>query len=146
MLYFFNYLLKFLFIIFFDNFIVEFLLIFCLFLKKTYKRKAVFIYLGIWENSSMNQKSAGDKRGVMMSDKYLSESGLQGGKVLGIHLWLVCLVGGIPFFSIGVIALIGVVFEVGFPTNSAFVFASVLLTVIGALLMFSAYSLHYSKE
>jgi len=94
----------------------------------------------------MNQKSAGDKRGVMMSDKYLSESGLQGGKVLGIHLWLVCLVGGIPFFSIGVIALIGVVFEVGFPTNSAFVFASVLLTVIGALLMFSAYSLHYSKE
>ncbi len=91
----------------------------------------------------MNSKSAADKRGVMMSDKYLSESGLQGGKVLGIHMWLVCFVVGIPFFIVGLIALVGVSFEVGFPTNSAFVFASVLVTVIGALLIFSGYSLHY---
>lgn len=81
-----------------------------------------------------------------MSDKYLSESGLQGGKVLGKHMYLVCFVLGIPFLGIGLIALVGIAFEFGFPSNSAFVLASVLITVIGGLLVFSGYSLCQSKE
>jgi hypothetical protein len=57
-----------------------------------------------------------------MSDKYLSESGLQGGNVLGEHLSLFSLILGIPLLIIGFYGLLNILFGWGFHTNSAIIF------------------------
>ena len=38
---------------------------------------------------------------VITSDKYISESGVQGGKVIGEHIVLGSFLVGIPFFVLG---------------------------------------------
>lgn len=87
----------------------------------------------------MKKKSSG-KRAVVNSDKYLSESGLQGGKVLGNNISLASFVGGIPLFIIGFFALIAITFDLGFPTNPAVIIAALLVTVIGLLLIIGGFS------
>lgn len=77
---------------------------------------------------------------MINSDKYLSESGLQGGKVLGNRISLVSFISGIPLFAIGFFAMFSIIFDLGFPTNSAAIISAVLVTVIGLLLILGGYS------
>jgi len=88
-----------------------------------------------------NKKS----RSVIMSDKYLSESGLQGGKVLGNHISLASFVGGIPLLIIGVIALILIILDPGFPSNTAIIIGVLLVTIIGLLLVIGGYTISQTK-
>lgn len=88
----------------------------------------------------MNEKKSNKKQVVVTSDNYISESGLQGGKILGNHISLASFVGGIPLCIIGLIALIGITLNLGFPSNSAVIIASVVVTVIGLLLIIGGFS------
>jgi hypothetical protein len=83
---------------------------------------------------------------VIMADKYLSESGIQGGKIVANKISLASLIVGIPFFIIGVFALIGMVFNLGFPSNPAIIIAALLLTIIGLLLIIGAYTISKTKK
>jgi hypothetical protein len=94
----------------------------------------------------MNKKTSEEDNTVIMSDKYLSESGLQGGKVIGEHLALGSFIIGIPFLIMGLIALIGMLFGFGFPTHTAFVIAALLVTVIGLLLVIGGYNIYRTKH
>jgi len=83
---------------------------------------------------------------VITSDKYLSESGVQGGKAIGEHIALGSFIIGIPFFIIGLIALIGMLFDFGFPTHTAGIIGGLLITVIGLLLIIGGYSIYRTKH
>ena len=91
-------------------------------------------------NENMNNKKSSSRRAVITSDKYLSESGLQGGKVLGNHISLASFVGGIPLLIIGLFALIGIIFDLGFPSNAAIIIAALLVIAIGLLLILGGFS------
>jgi hypothetical protein len=93
----------------------------------------------------MNIKTPED-RTVIMSDEYLSESGVQGGKIIGEHMALGCFIIGIPFFIIGVYALFSMFFGLGFPTNTAIIILAVLVTVIGSLFIISGYFIYRDKH
>lgn len=94
----------------------------------------------------MNKKSSEGKRSVITSDKYLSESGIKGGNVLGEHISLESFIVGIPFFIIGLIALTGMFFNLGFQTNSAIIIGSILITSIGLLLFLGGYYTYKTKH
>jgi hypothetical protein len=83
----------------------------------------------------MNKKKSEEDRTVIMSDEYLSESGVQGGKVIGEHIVLGSLLFGISFLIIGLYALISMLFGFGFPTNTAVIILVLLVIVIGVLLI-----------
>ncbi len=88
----------------------------------------------------MNNKKSDGRSAVVTSDKYLSESGLQGGKVLGNTISLASFVGGIPPLIIGLFTLISITFNLGFPINPAVIIAALLVTVIGLLLIIDGFS------
>jgi hypothetical protein len=94
----------------------------------------------------MNKKTSKEDHTVIMSDKYLSESGVQGGKVVGEHLALGSLILGIPFLIIGLYALINMSFGWGFPTHTAGIIAALLVTVIGLLLVIGGCSIYRDKH
>ena len=94
----------------------------------------------------MNKKTSKEDNTVIMSDKYLSESGVQGGKVIGEHIVLGSFIIGIPFLIIGLIALFGMLFGFGFPTHTAGIIAVLLVTVIGLLLVIGGYNIYRTKH
>jgi len=94
----------------------------------------------------MNKKTSKEDKTVIMSDKYLSESGVQGGKVIGEHIALGSFIIGIPFLIIGLIALIVILFGFGFPTHAAGIIAALLVTVIGLLLVIGGYNIYRTKH
>lgn len=94
----------------------------------------------------MNKKTSKNDNTIIMSDKHLSESGVQGGKVIGEHLALGSFIIGIPFLIIGLIGLIGILFDFGFPTHAAFIILAILVTVIGLLLVIGGYNLYRIKN
>lgn len=94
----------------------------------------------------MVKKSAKKKRSVIMKDKYISESGLQGGKAIAEHIALLSLIIGIPFLVIGLFACISIVFNLGFPTNAAVIIGVLLVTIIGLLLVIGGYSISQTKK
>lgn len=85
-------------------------------------------------------------KGVLMSDKYITESGLQGGNVLSDHISLLSFILGIPFFLIGVITLFGIFFDFGFQTNLAIIIGAFLITIIGLLLVVGGYFIYKDKH
>jgi hypothetical protein len=90
----------------------------------------------------MNKKTS---KTVLMSDKYISESGVQGGKVIGEHIGLGSLIIGIIFLLIGLYAIISMI--LGYlTTNTALIILVLLLTVIGLLLTIGGYSIHRTKN
>ncbi|UCD13311.1 MAG: hypothetical protein JSW60_07070 [Thermoplasmatales archaeon] len=89
----------------------------------------------------MNKKNT-----VIMSDKYLSESGVQGGKIIGEHIVLGSFIIGIPFLIIGLVALIGMLFGLGFPTHTAGIIIALLVTVIGLLFVIGGYNIYRNKH
>jgi hypothetical protein len=94
----------------------------------------------------MNKKTSKDDNTVIMSDKYLSESGVQGGKVIAEHIVLGSFIVGVPFFIIGLIALFGIFLNFGFPKNTAFTILTILVTVIGLLLIIGGYNIYRTKQ
>ncbi len=93
----------------------------------------------------MNKKTSKEDNTVIMSDKYLSESGVQGGKVIGEHIVLGSFIGGITFLLIGLCALISMILGF-FPTNTAIIILVLLVTVIGLLLIIGGYSIYRTKH
>jgi hypothetical protein len=81
-----------------------------------------------------------------MSDEYVSESGVQGGKIIGEHLALGCFLIGIPFFIMGLFALFDMLFGFGFPTNKAVIILVLLVIVIGLLLIIGGYFIYRDKH
>ncbi len=94
----------------------------------------------------MSKDSLKEDNTVIMSDEYLSESGIQGGKAIGEHLALGSFIVGIPFLTIGAIALIAILFDFGIPSNTAVVIGVLLVTVIGFLLVLGGYSIYRDKR
>ena len=72
-------------------------------------------------------------------------SGLQGGKVLGDHLALFSLIMGIPFLLIGLYAIIGIIFDLGVPNNSAVLILSLVVLAIGVLFTIGGILLYRDK-
>ena len=94
----------------------------------------------------MSKKTSKDDNTVIISDKYISESGVQGGKVIGEHIALGSFIAGIPFFIIGLIALFGILLNFGFPKHTAFTILATLFTVIGFLLIIGGYNIYRTKH
>jgi len=99
----------------------------------------------------MNKKRVGEDRTVILSDEYLSESGVQGGKILGEHLALGCFIFGIPLLLIGLYGLIIMLFGNGYHTNTTnivlmLVAPPVIVVVIGLLLIISGYFIYRDKH
>ena len=94
----------------------------------------------------MNKKTSEEDRTVIMSDEYLSESGVQGGKIIAEHIVIGSLIFGIPFLIMGLIGLF-MVFGLGFPAaNTANILLMLLFTVIGLLLNIGAYNIYRTKH
>lgn len=98
------------------------------------------------EAKATNKKTSEEDRTVIMSDEYLSESGVQGGKIIGEHIVLGSLIFGISFVIIGLYALVSIVFGFGFPTNTAIIIGALLVTVIGLLLNIGGYTIYRTKH
>lgn len=94
----------------------------------------------------MTKKSSEPDRRVIMSDEYVKESGLQGGKVIGEHLVLSSLLFGIPFLVLGVIGLFMVFWLETIAPNTANIILVLLLTIIGLLFMVGAYNLYRTNR
>lgn len=80
------------------------------------------------------------------SDKYIKESGLQGGKIIAEKLVLGCFVIGIPFLIIGLYAFASILFGLGFPVNLANIIAVFLVCIIGFLLIIAGITLHTQRH
>lgn len=93
----------------------------------------------------MNKKTSREDKTVIMSDKYLSESGVQGGKVIGEHIVLGSFIVGIPLLIIGLCALFSMLLGF-FPTNTAIIILVLLVTVIGLLMIIGGYSIYRTKH
>ena len=94
----------------------------------------------------MKKKSLREDRTVIMSDKYLSEAGLQGGKIIGEKLTLISFSIGIPLFIIGLLAIIDMLFDLGFPINKATIIGVFLVIVIGLSLIIGGYFNYRDKH
>jgi tetrahydromethanopterin S-methyltransferase subunit C len=93
----------------------------------------------------MNKKKKKDNT-VIMSDKYLSESGVQGGKVIADHIALGSFIFGISFLAIGIISIIAMIFNFGIPTHAAAIIGVLIITIIGLLLVIGGYNIHRTKN
>ena len=94
----------------------------------------------------MNKKTTKKDNTVIMSDKYISESGVQGGKIIGEHLALGSLIFGIPLLIIGLYGLINMLFGWGISTDIAIIILVLLVFIIGLLMTIGGYSIYRSKN
>jgi len=94
----------------------------------------------------MNKKTTKKDNTVIMSDKYISESGVQGGKIIGEHLALGSLIFGIPLLIIGLYGLINMFFGWGISTDIAIIILVLLVFIIGLLMTIGGYSIYRSKN
>jgi len=72
----------------------------------------------------------------------IEESGLQGGKTLGDHLYLLSFVIGIPMLIVGVLSCVNMLFNMGMIINSATIILVIITTIIGALMTIGGYFLY----
>jgi hypothetical protein len=93
----------------------------------------------------MNKNVKKEDKSVIMSDKYISESGVQGGKVIGEHIVLGSFIVGIPLLLIGLYAIFSMLLG-SFPTNTAIIILVLLVTVIGLLMIIGGYSIYITKN
>jgi hypothetical protein len=82
---------------------------------------------------------------VIMSDRYISESGVQGGKVLGEHIVLGSFIIGIPLILIGLYALFSMLLGT-YPTNTAILILVFLVIIIGLLMTIGGFSIYMTKH
>jgi len=93
----------------------------------------------------MNKNTSKEDNTVIMSDKYISESGVQGGRVIGEHIVLGSFIVGIPLLITGLCALFSIIFGFFF-TNTAVIIGALLVTVIGLLLTIGGYFIYRDKH
>lgn len=93
----------------------------------------------------MNKNISEEDNTIIKSDKYLSESGVQGGKIIGEYIILGSFIIGIPFFIIGLCALFSILFGF-FSTNTAVIIGALLITVMGLLLIIGGYFFYREKH
>jgi hypothetical protein len=98
------------------------------------------------EVKSINKKTSEEDRTVIMSDEYLSESGVQGGKIIAEHIVLGSLMFGISFLIIGLYALFSMLFGLGYPTNTAIIILTLLVIVMGSLFIIGGYFIYRDKH
>jgi len=98
------------------------------------------------KSSKMNKKMSEKDNTIIMSDEYLSESGVQGGKALGENIALISFIIGIPFLAISIYALCGILFGFGFSANAAVIILVLLVFVIGLLLTIGGYTIYKTKH
>jgi len=89
----------------------------------------------------MSKRTSPKDNTIIMSDKYLSESGTQGGKALGDNLSLFSFVIGIPLLLVGLFGILSIIFNSGFESNMAITILVLLITIIGALMTVGGYFL-----
>ena len=98
----------------------------------------------------MNTTASKEDRTVILSDRYLSESGVQGGKIIGEHLALGSFLFGGSLFVIGLFSLFYMVFIVGYPTDVPLVLIILspqsLATIIGLILLIGGYFVYKDKH
>jgi len=94
----------------------------------------------------MNKKILKKDNTVIMSDKYISESGVQGGKIIGEHLALGSFIIGLPLLTLGIYALINILFGWGFPSNNAIIILVLLVIILGFLMTLGGYSIYITKN
>ena len=94
----------------------------------------------------MIKKSPKDKRAVIMSDEYITESGIQGGKALGDHIAVFSLIIGIPFLIVGIYGFLNILFGWGFPTNLAIIILVLLVLIIGFLMTLGGITIYKTKH
>jgi hypothetical protein len=93
----------------------------------------------------MDKKSLKKNNTVLMSDKYISESGVQGGKVIGEHIVLGSFIVGITFLILGIYAIFSMLIG-SFPTNTAIIILVLIVTVIGLLMIIGGYSIYITRH
>ena len=93
----------------------------------------------------MNKNVKKEDKSVIMSDKYISESGVQGGKVIGEHIVLGSFIVGIPLLLIGLYAIFSILLG-SFPTNTAIIILVILINFIGVLMIIGGYSIYLTKH
>jgi len=74
--------------------------------------------------------------------KDIKEAGLEGGKEIGDKLSLFSFIIGVPLLLIGLYALFSMLFDFGFPVNSATIILVFLVNVIGLLLIVGGYFIY----
>ncbi len=98
------------------------------------------------EEKRMKKNTSKKDNTVILSDEFLSQSGVQGGKIIAEHIVLGSLIFGIPFLIIGFYALFSMIFGLGYQTNTAIIIAALLVTVIGFLLIIGGYSIYRTNH
>jgi hypothetical protein len=93
----------------------------------------------------MNKNTSEIDNTIIKSDKYLRESGAEGGKIIGEHIVLGSFIIGIAFFIVGLCVLFGILFGF-FSTNTAVIIGALLVTVMGLLLIIGGYSIYREKH
>jgi hypothetical protein len=95
------------------------------------------------------KKTEGD-RTVILSDKDLSESGVQGGKIIAEHLVVGSFLFGFSFLGIGLFSLFYMVFVTGLPKNLSLILLMFspqsLAIIIGVLLLIGASFMYRAKQ
>ena len=94
----------------------------------------------------MNKNAFKGDKTVIMSDKYISESGVQGGKVLANNIVLGSLIFGIPLLIIGIYGLVSMLFDFGYPINTATIILILVVFAIGLLLIIGAYNIYRTRH
>ena len=85
------------------------------------------------------------ERDIMMHED-IRVSGIQGGKVLGNNLALFSFIIGLPLLIIGLIGLISMVFDLGFPVNDATIILLLIVLSTGSLFTIGGYFLYRDKS
>ena len=93
----------------------------------------------------MKKTTSKEDKTVITSDKYISESGVQGGKVIGEHIAFGSFLFGIPFFIMGLIGIFMLLLD-RLPSNTANIILVLLLTVFGLLLIIGGYNIYRIKN
>jgi len=94
----------------------------------------------------MSKKSTKKDNTVITSDKYISESGIQGGKIIGEKLALGSFIIGIPLILIGLYGLFSMVFNLGFKQNNANIIMILVVIILGILLTIGGYNIYKTKN
>jgi hypothetical protein len=89
----------------------------------------------------MSKKTSSKDNTVIKSDKYLTESGTQGGKILGDNLSLFSFVIGIPLLLVGIFGVFSILYNSNFESNMAIIILVVLFLIIGCLMTLGGYFL-----
>jgi hypothetical protein len=94
----------------------------------------------------MNKNTFKGDKTVIMSDEYISESGVQGGHVIGEKIELFSFIIGIPLLIIGLYGLFNMLFGFGFPNNMANIILVLVVFFIGLFMTIGGYSFYRNKH